>query len=291
MGIESLSGTLVRFFFVSAFVVACIVMISGAGYCDYQINPNIPLVKVPPMISVSPNPACEGQTVTVTGSFFNTTPYPGDTHPLAGCPMIGSGIFVIQPNGTFTAQTSFHGAGTIVIYAGDKWGHMTAPVNLTILATATPTPTPTPTPQPGTSTPTQTPQATLAPDTVAPVTTLSLTGVKDASGVYTSNVVCTLTATDNGDWTKVNETQYSLDGFTWTKYTGPFTITTPGNTTIFYRSSDAAGNQEIAKVEAITLAGSVATPTSANPGSGLCGAMLLPLLLAGFVGVYRHKKS
>ncbi len=289
MGTESLTGTLVRCIFVSAFVVACIIVISGTGYCDYQINPNIPLVKIPPMISVSPNPVYEGQIVTVTGSFFNTTPYPGDQYPLAGCPMIGAGIFVIQPNGTFTTQTTFKGSGTVLIYAGDKWGHMTAPVNLTILAAPASTPTLTPTPGPGTATPTQSPQATLAPDIVAPVTNLSLTGVKNASGVYTSNVVCTLTATDNGDWTKVNDTSYSLDGFVWTKYTGPFTISTPGNTTIFYRSSDAAGNQEIAKVEVITIAGSVATPTS--KGSGLCGAMLLPLLLVGFVGLYRLKKG
>jgi hypothetical protein len=297
----------VLFIMVSALAIIVIVVASGEGYCDVglNINPNLPRITLHPTITVSPNPAYSHQTVTITGSGFNTTPYPGDTYPLAACPMAGSPV-IIQPDGTFTLQVKFNGTGNIVIYGGDKWGHMSNSVNLTLLI---PSPTPTalatatPAPQSGSPSPTQTPQATAIPDTVAPVTTISLTGVKDASGTYTSNVVCTLTAADNNGGSGANDTMYSLNGFDWNAYTAPFTISTPGNTTIFYRTTDRAGNQEIAKVELITIAGTAgqaagttATPTAgptATPkaDSGLLGSLLLPLLIVGFIGIYLIKKS
>lgn len=252
-------------------------MVSGEGYSES-----------PAMITASPNPAYVGQTVTLTGTGFNTTPYPGDPYPVVACPMFGEGIFVVQPNGTFTAQASYASPGTISIYCNDRWGHQSNLVSLTVLPNASATPTASP--QQGSPTPTQNPQGTTGTDTVAPVTTLSLTGLKDAAGAFTTNVVCTLTATDNAGGSGVNETRYSFDGFNWTTYTTPFTIATPGNTTIFYRSVDKAGNQEVARVEAMTIAGSVATPTGSAGGSGLCAAMVLPLMFAGFAGLYRLKK-
>jgi hypothetical protein len=135
------------------------------------------------------------------------------------------------------------------------------------------------------------------------VTTISLTGIKDASGTYTSNVVCTLTAADNDGGSGVNDISYSLGGFDWNRYTGPFTIATPGNTTIFYRAIDKAGNTEIAKVELVTIAGTAgpvsdptvsptASPTpSPKADSGLLGGLLLPLLIAGIVGAYLIRKN
>ncbi|MFB0502969.1 MAG: OmpL47-type beta-barrel domain-containing protein, partial [Candidatus Bathyarchaeia archaeon] len=70
-------------------------------------------------------------------------------------------------------------------------------------------------------------------------------------GVYTSTVAITLSATD--DLSGINVTEYSLDTNTWTKYTTPFTISVEGQTTIYYRSHDLAGNVEPTNSQAINI--------------------------------------
>jgi hypothetical protein len=275
-------------------VIAFIVIAPGDGYCDIQFVTTLPHITLPPTINVTPNPVYVGQTLTVTGSNFNTTPYPGDAYPMAAA-SVGSPV-KIQSDGTFIIQTSFTGPGTIQVYAMDKWGHTSNTVNLTILAAPnSSSATPSPTAQPSTPTPTQspttiaTPTATISPgtpDTAAPVTTLSLTGVNDPSGAFTSNVVCTLTAANNGSG--VNKTLYSFDGNNWTLYTGPFTISNPGNTTVFYRSEDHAGNQEVAGVKVITITVSASATASGQPSAGY--SLLLPLLAIGLAGIYGIRK-
>jgi hypothetical protein len=84
--------------------------------------------------------------------------------------------------------------------------------------------------------------AVIMIDKTPPVTSISLSGTLGLNGWYTSNVNVSLTASDNVSG--VNVTEYSFDGITWNIYTGPFTISTEGVTTVYYRSIDNAGNVE-----------------------------------------------
>ncbi len=80
-------------------------------------------------------------------------------------------------------------------------------------------------------------------DDTAPVTALALTGVAGEDGWFWSDVLVTLTATDNASG--VARTEYSFDaGRTWRSYAGPFNVTREGRTTIRYRSVDNMGNVE-----------------------------------------------
>ncbi len=381
-----LSQNYKRLIVLLATVIAFVVIISPEGYCDYGLNPhiNFTLFKY---ITVDPALAYTGQTITIRGSGFNTTPYPGDSEPIVFCNAYcyTNGTMKpikVQADGTFVVQPAPNAPGEADIYAKDRWGsesnkvrlkvtypvtfnikifdtagkpyatngvlcirypassgshyensiigpayttrmalngtsaefwvrqsplttnHVTVPnieegkaysVNLT-MPVPTPTPSASPSAQAGTPTPSQGPQASTpgspspappgAPDTIAPVTVLNFTGVKDSTGVYTSNVVCTLTATDNDGGSGVNGTSYSFDGNNWTAYTGPFTIIAPGNTTVFYSSIDRAGNREVARIETVAIAG-----TAAGQQGSCCGpALLLPLLMAGTIGLYGMKR-
>ena len=88
-------------------------------------------------------------------------------------------------------------------------------------------------------------------DKTPPVTTTSLTGTPGLKGWYTSDVTITLSATDNVSG--VNRTEYSFDGINWFNYTVPFTISTEGITTLYYRSTDNAGNMEATSTEVIMV--------------------------------------
>jgi len=88
------------------------------------------------------------------------------------------------------------------------------------------------------------------PDTTAPVTSISLGGTMGENNWYTSNVQVTLSATDD---TAVQSTAYNLNSGTWYTTTAPFTITTEGTTTVYYRSTDTAGNIETAKTQTVKI--------------------------------------
>ncbi len=88
-------------------------------------------------------------------------------------------------------------------------------------------------------------------DNTPPVTTISLLGTPGNDSWYTSDVEVTLNATD--EESGVAETIYSFDSITWSDYTGPFTITDEGTTTIYYGSMDNVGNIEEPKVETIQI--------------------------------------
>jgi hypothetical protein len=98
-------------------------------------------------------------------------------------------------------------------------------------------------------------------DSMAPVTTLNTAGTADGSGGFTSDVTCTLTAADNDGGSGVNVIQYSFDGSSWFTFTKSFSIIKPGMTTVYYRSTDNAGNTEIAKVKGIVISGPGASST------------------------------
>jgi glucose/arabinose dehydrogenase len=81
-------------------------------------------------------------------------------------------------------------------------------------------------------------------DTVAPTVTATLDPAQPngANGWWTSNVVATITATDNGT---VSSRQYSVNGGqTWTNVpnNGRVTISAEGTTTLRYRATDNGGN-------------------------------------------------
>ncbi|MBU4221209.1 MAG: PxKF domain-containing protein [Euryarchaeota archaeon] len=90
-------------------------------------------------------------------------------------------------------------------------------------------------------------------DIIPPTTTTSLSGTFGSNDWYTSNVQVNLTATDNAVGSGVNKTEYSFDNATWITYNANFTVTTEGTTTLFYRSTDNAGNIEPTKNQTIKI--------------------------------------
>ena len=79
-------------------------------------------------------------------------------------------------------------------------------------------------------------------DKVAPETTATLSGTEGENGWYTSDVIVTLSATDDGSGVK--ETKYRIDDGPWKTYSLPFTVT---GSTVHYYSEDNAGNAEVEK--------------------------------------------
>ncbi|WXG39360.1 MAG: NosD domain-containing protein [Candidatus Freyarchaeum deiterrae] len=111
---------------------------------------------------------------------------------------------------------------------------------------------------------------TIKIDKTLPVTAISLSGVLGLNGWYISNVNVTLSPIDNTSG--VNITEYSFDGTTWVTYTGPFTLTAEGSTTVYYNSTDNAGNMEATKTEIIKIDKTPpVTAISLNGTSGLNG--------------------
>ncbi len=118
---------------------------------------------------------------------------------------------------------------------------------------------------------TQVPQTTSAvpasqSDTTPPVTTLTLTATEDGNGGSISGVICTLTAADNPGGSGVSVIQYSYDGTSWNTYRQPFPPDKTGPVVLYYRSSDNAGNTEVAKVKAIAIS-SPGAPPAGTPAS------------------------
>ncbi len=82
-------------------------------------------------------------------------------------------------------------------------------------------------------------------DRTPPVTTPSFGGTPGNPPWWVSDVTVTLTAADPPPHASgVRSTEYQLDGGAFTPYTGPFTISTEGGTTLCYRSTDNRGNAE-----------------------------------------------
>ncbi|MFX1518966.1 MAG: OmpL47-type beta-barrel domain-containing protein, partial [Promethearchaeota archaeon] len=82
-------------------------------------------------------------------------------------------------------------------------------------------------------------------DTTPPVTTvMDLSGTLGENGWYITNVIVTLSASDDPSGSGVAVTAYSLDGIIWNNYVGPFTVFDEGTTTVKYNSTDNAGNIE-----------------------------------------------
>lgn len=89
-------------------------------------------------------------------------------------------------------------------------------------------------------------------DILPPVTKISLSGIQGQRDWYTSPVVVTLIAQDEESGTK--QTEYSFDeGHSWNVYISPFTLTNEGGSSLQYRSTDQAGNQEVTHTQLIQI--------------------------------------
>lgn len=91
-----------------------------------------------------------------------------------------------------------------------------------------------------------------AVDSTPPATAFSSAGEPDNAGGYISDVTCTLAAQDPGGW-GVNATYYRVGDRDWARYAGPFTISADGATTVYYYSTDLAGNAEAPKSRTILI--------------------------------------
>jgi hypothetical protein len=88
-------------------------------------------------------------------------------------------------------------------------------------------------------------------DTTPPASTANVLG-SISNGWYTSDVQVSLSAADTD--TGVSKTEYRLDNAAdWGTYTGPITLSAEGSHTLYYRSSDVAGNVEQTKTLQINI--------------------------------------
>ena len=85
-------------------------------------------------------------------------------------------------------------------------------------------------------------------DSLAPTSSADGLQVDGATGWQQDAQSVTLTASDDGSGMKGGQSGifYSLDGLTYSAYTGPFTVTTEGSNQVWYYAVDAAGNLETA---------------------------------------------
>jgi hypothetical protein len=81
-------------------------------------------------------------------------------------------------------------------------------------------------------------------DKSAPYTYAFLNGTTGQNGWYTAAAQVSFSGADNGDGSGLAWTEYSFDGNVWNSNLAPFTITNQGATTVYYRSTDYAGNRE-----------------------------------------------
>lgn len=81
-------------------------------------------------------------------------------------------------------------------------------------------------------------------DTIPPTTTIGISGTAGVAPWYISDINVTLSANDNSGASSVAKTEYSFDNASWTIYTSAFSVGTEGESVIYYRSIDNAGNVE-----------------------------------------------
>jgi parallel beta-helix repeat protein len=105
-------------------------------------------------------------------------------------------------------------------------------------------------------------------DTTPPETTLTLSGTAGSNGWYTSDVEVNLSAVDNEGGSGVAKTEYSFDGVNWQDYSSSFTLSQEGQTTVYYRSADNAGNVEPTKSQVIKIDKTPSLITVTSPTQG-----------------------
>lgn len=114
--------------------------------------------------------------------------------------------------------------------------------------------------------PTSTTLVAYEGDTTAPVTQASLAGTSGANGWFTSLVQVSLSATD--DFSGVANTFYNVDGGVTQTYSGPFSISAPGQHSVQFWSVDNVGNTEATQMITVKIDGVAPVVTaSANPST------------------------
>ncbi|KAA0006814.1 MAG: hypothetical protein FE045_01875 [Thermoplasmata archaeon] len=103
-------------------------------------------------------------------------------------------------------------------------------------------------------------------DETKPSTQCQLSGYKGSDGWYITNVTVTLVATDATSG--INKTFYKINNGTWHEYTGSFDITEDGVYTLYYYSTDKAGNEEEQKTKTIKIDKAKPTVTITKPKMG-----------------------
>ena len=98
-------------------------------------------------------------------------------------------------------------------------------------------------------------------DTTAPTVTAEVAGEQDDNGAFVGSATATLTATD--DASGVESVEYDLDGAGWAAYTEPLVVTEPGEHTLVYRATDAAGNVSEESVTTFTVVADAGEDTTA----------------------------
>ncbi|PVX23542.1 MAG: hypothetical protein CW716_11925 [Candidatus Bathyarchaeum sp.] len=88
-------------------------------------------------------------------------------------------------------------------------------------------------------------------DKMPPVSSISFSTSTGNGDWFTSDVTVTVSATDA--ISEADKIQYSLDNQVWNNYSSPFTIVDEGEFSIYYRSTDEAGNVETTKTETVKL--------------------------------------
>lgn len=86
-------------------------------------------------------------------------------------------------------------------------------------------------------------------DRVAPTTTAVLEGSLGSNGWYISDVLVALSAVDDEGGSGVAGIEHNVDG----SYEGTFTVSAEGTSTVWYRSTDSAGNTESTKERTIRI--------------------------------------
>jgi len=137
----------------------------------------------------------------------------------------------------------------------------------------------------------QIPSGDSTMDFQGPKTTLTMSGVVNGqNGWMVAPVTITLTTQDRSG-SGIAATEYSTDNATWTTYTGPFQYSNQGQTTLYFRARDNAGNIEPSNSQVFKIdsqrpatTGSVSTAggvtltyavTDPVPGSGVKGVNVI----------------
>ncbi|MGY5865609.1 MAG: Ig-like domain-containing protein, partial [Candidatus Thorarchaeota archaeon] len=152
--------------------------------------------------------------------------------PSHGTAVISAGMIIYTPDANYNGPDSF----TYTVSDGNG-GTDTATVTITVL------------------------------DNTPPVTTLTLDRDPDYAGWYRAGVIVTLDSIDPGSG--VATTSYRYEGIPWTVYTGPFTYSLEGVTTLEFNSTDLTGNVELTNTQVIMI--DTATPEPDITLDGILG--------------------
>lgn len=94
------------------------------------------------------------------------------------------------------------------------------------------------------------PAVAIKIDKTSPTLNASFAGTLEQGGWYTTDVLATITASDNQE---IDQIQYGYDDLNWNTYAGPVNLASSGETTLYYRAFDLAGNsaagQQLIKID------------------------------------------